>query len=148
MKLLLNFDKIQPMSINKAYYKTRKVLTQAARDYRKSIWEQMEPHRQEIDEFKSNFDKFKHSLSLKVYVGVPSSRFYTQQGYISLHSSDIDNIAKLLIDNTVDPKFRAEKYAAPTLDIDDKFITALFLSKYASPEEHWHIEMEFEIIDL
>lgn len=148
MKLQLNFNKIQPMSINKAYYKTRKVLTQAARDYRKALWAQMEPKRDEIDAFKLKFNKMKHSLSLKVYVGVPSSRFYTKQGYISLHSSDIDNLAKLLIDNTVDSKFRAEKYGAATLDLDDKFITSLHLNKYPSPEEHWHIEMVFEIIDL
>lgn len=148
MRLELQFNKITPMSINKAYYQHRKVLTAAARDYRKALWEQLEPHSKKIKAFEKAFDKLKHSLHLDLTISVPSERFKTKQGYIGRHSIDIDNCIKLLNDFVLNKRFQAEKYGASTVGIDDQFITKIVAEKRDAHSDNWNINFNLHIVEL
>lgn len=141
-----NFRHIKPITVNHAYYLrgNKKILNATARKYREQLWLQMEGQRKEILNFTSKFDKSKHCLNASIEVLVPEKFFFTKEGHISARSIDIDNIQKLLIDFTTNKKFQNSKFNAPTLGIDDKFITYLETTKVPG-FENWTINLTFEI---
>ena len=147
MKIVYHFNGIKPISINKAYYKHRKVLTAESRAYRQSLWDQMEELSSETLKFTRKFAVLKHSLEVNIKITVPKERFYTKAGYIGRHSIDIDNVQKLLIDFTMNKRFQAEKYGAKTLGIDDQYISKIVAEKVCGDTD-WCIEISYKIKKL
>ena len=152
-KVTLIINGLKPISLNRLHYRNRK-LTQEAREYRGSFLSQLQGYSEELKALSKGFEPTKHSLALSITFKMPQSEFYTNKGYISARSQDLDNLLKLNIDCLCnaeynDPKWLAKKQRTvrekkfykhlntiQNLDIDDKFIVSLMAIK--EPHEGPH----------
>ena len=154
--LTLELYDITVCTANKARYRDGSRTT-AARKYMNDIHREMVyNHTSDILAFKRKWEVIKDidkELSLDITILVPQGRMRTKQGVISRKSIDIDNYIKMLIDAAMDSKYHMrtlDKSAREiiTLEIDDKFITSLNITKQENPEpdELWAIKLEFSFI--
>lgn len=144
---------LRPISLNRLHYRNRK-LTQEARIYRAKFLSQIQAHYTELKALSKKFEPTEHSLALSFCFKIPQSEFYTNKGYISARSQDLDNLLKLNIDCLCnaeynDPKWLTKKKrtikekalysdieSIQNLDIDDKFVTRLITEKIPTESHH------------
>ena len=145
-KVTLQICGLRPISLNRLHYRNRK-LTQEAREYRGSFLSQLQAYSDELKALSKTFQPTKHSLALSCHFKMPQSEYFTNKGYISARSQDLDNLLKLNIDCLCnaeynDPKWLSKKQRSPrekkfynnlkviqNLDIDDKFISQIMAEK-------------------
>lgn len=145
----------EPFSINKAYYlksfngkSASKVRTRECREWGDRILIQLQKLGDKLDEFNDYFDEKKHALSIKLKFLIPFNKFYTKAGHISIGSSDITNVEKLLVDLLFDERFNGrglDGYLLKNFNINDKFIVAMESSKIPSKRDY-KIKIVVEII--
>ena len=151
----------RPMSINRAYYRNRK-LTEEARKVRASILCQIQPQLKQLHDIKSQFDPLKHYLAFSYKLYYPMDIYYTKKGQVSARSQDIDNCLKLLTDcicndkyNTKWLKLRTPRYKAlyksvsalDNLGIDDRYIVDLSAVKLPTKGDY-RVEVEISLKSL
>ena len=135
-----------PYSVNKAYYKNRQ-LTRECRQWRENFLLQLQdPEIQKsMAKIKDKFDAKKHSLSVCYHFFYPKSTLLTKSGVISKRSMDLTNIEKLVQDNIFEERYNGRVIHDTTisnLNIDDKFITALYSTKNIGDSHYILIEVE------
>lgn len=144
MSITLTFQ-IPPFSINKANYRNGN-RTQDYRKWCKALHtELLKPENQtKLRKLENEFDKHKHCLHYNIIHYIPSSIYYTKQGYKSRKAKDISNIEKPLIDAISSSKY-IKKHNIPILDIDDQFISSMS-SKMIAHDLDFRIVVEISII--
>lgn len=142
--LLLEFN-LPPFSINSYYYRTRQ-RTKEARLWANDIFRTLANYKEDILEFRSNFDVTQHSLGLELVFTYPQNIFYTKQNTISSKTMDITNVEKPILDLLTHPRYneRPLPEGCLNLNIDDKFITEMHSTKQAGKE--YSIKAIFYII--
>jgi len=146
---------VKPCSINKAYYKTKKVLTIDGRRYRKRLLCTISKSKEIVEELmrlRLAFDDTKHALRIYIIYYIPRHEYYTQEGKISMRSGDVDNYAKLTTDFLCNSKYIGHKFPEidtdiQNLGIDDRYIVDYDSSKRPSHNRQHHIDFHIEIID-
>ena len=151
----------RPISINRAYYRNRK-LTEEARRIRASILCQLQSQLNKLHDIKSQFDPKKHYLTISYTLYYPIDQFFTKSRQISNRSQDVDNCLKLITDcicstkyNTDWLKSRTKRYkhlysSITTLDnlaIDDRFIADLSALKRPTKGDY-RVEVEIGLKPL
>lgn len=148
---------VKPISINIAYYKTRKVLSLEGRRFRKRLLLSINHNKEIIKslrDIRDTFDKHKHYLDFDITILIPKDKFYTNKGYISRQSGDLDNFLKLLTDFICNEKnaglaFSGGKHPEITnLSLDDQFICDYMARKRPSFNNSYHIDISIQIRDL
>lgn len=142
--LILKFN-APPFSINSAYYKNGN-RTKKCRAWGDSLLEQIDNFSQEIEEFRSQFDKLKHSLNTEIIFLYPYSILFTKQDYISRRSMDLSNIEKLLVDLIFDNRFFER--GTNNLNLDDTLVTSQLSKKRLSKDDLHQIIVTITISDL
>jgi Holliday junction resolvase RusA-like endonuclease len=163
-KVTLVIKGLRPISLNRLHYRNRK-LTQEAREYRGSFLSQLQAYSDELKALSKTFQPTKHSIALSCHFKMPQSEYFTNKGYISARSQDLDNLLKLNIDCLCnaeynDPKWLKKKQRSPrekkfysdlkaiqNLDIDDKFISEIHTGKSPTDGPH-EILISISIVDL
>ena len=147
----LNFNiKAPPFSINKAYYKRSMTRTQECRKWGDSVLIQLQDPLL-LDQFtqvREAFNPKKHTISVELQFNIPQCKFYTKKGEVSIHSQDLSNVEKLLIDLIFDSRFndrQIKDISISNLNINDKFITELISRKVPVDAEH-SIDIQIKII--
>lgn len=128
-----------PFSINSAYYlksfggrSTKKIRTQECRDWADKIFVQMYKIKDQISAFSNQFNPDNNAISISLIFYIPTEKFYTKQGNISLKSNDLTNVEKLLVDVLFDKRFHGRYLGDITIvnfNIDDKLIVDLKSAK-------------------
>lgn len=148
---------VKPISVNKAYYKTKKVLTLEGRRFRKRLLLSI-AHSEEIKAglaaLSSQFDKEKHYLAFDVTFLIPKGLFYTKNNYISRMSGDLDNQLKLLTDFLCNEKNANRRFSGGkhpkivNLGIDDQFIADYTARKRESHNPDYHLDISISLVPL
>ena len=153
---MLQLYDIPICSANQARYRNGN-RTKKARLYSDSIHREMLSFSAEIAEFKRVWRDKEDSLKelvLDITILVPQGRMRTKEGVISRRGVDLDNTLKLLIDALMDSRFRGRelkgsKDTVVTLDMDDKFITNLNVTKQENPNPEsklWDIGIIMRVV--
>jgi len=138
----------KPVSINKAHYRN-KTLTVLARQYREIVWKELTLMKNEVQQFRNNFNKEKHGLEVSVTVFTPVKKYYLQGNKnlgVSSMKFDLGNLLKLLDDFVLNERY-AEK-GAPVVGIDDRWILQ-YKDLRAVPHnsDQWVVEYSLTIIN-
>jgi hypothetical protein len=136
----------EPFSINKAYYlksysgkSATKIRTKECREWGDRVIDQLQKYKKEMELFRDGFNEKQHALHIELDFCIPVSKFYTKTGHISIASSDITNIEKLLVDLLFDERFNGRSLNSQiveNININDKFITKMVSSKSPSNREY------------
>ena len=149
---------VKPCSINKGYYKTRKVLTVDGRRYRKRLLCTINDNQLIIDQINkltSKFDPEKHALKVQYYFYMPKKVIYLKgKGAMSRLGGDVDNLIKLTTDFLFNPKYMGHVFPnvdKPTqivnFNIDDQFIADIRAYKLPSVHEYHSIGVKAHIVN-
>ena len=155
-KIIINLENLDVCTINASKFRNGGA-TLKARTYTYQIYHQLLAYKDQMDKFRSTFNalpKRKKKLHLKVKILVPFHKYFTKDGDINIHSIDLDNYLKLLIDSVMDNRHHGEyhkgaKINVEKLDVNDKYIVKLMASKDANPnpsEEKWTIQFHLKIV--
>jgi hypothetical protein len=146
----------EPYSLNKAYYlksfnnkSATKIRTKECREWGDRVMAQLQPLMETTKLFKSAFDEKVHALKIELAFYIPSSKFYTKAGHISIAASDITNIEKLLVDLLFDERFNGRYIDGSefsNFNINDKFIVEMRSRKIPSKRDY-KIKIIVEIIE-
>lgn len=134
-KLTLKFN-APPCSINNSHYKNGN-RTVKCRAWFDLILEQIEQYRDQIETFRSGFDKLNQSLNTEIIFLYPSSILLTRKGYVSRRSMDLSNIEKHIIDAIFDKKYFER--GTNNLNLDDTLVTSQLSKKRISPTDSYQI---------
>lgn len=105
-------------SVNAAYYASRKIKTQACRDWEQVMLHQLDDIKDLVD-LADTYRETGGSFFIEIVHEYPHHIFFNKQGTISSKTFDCSNVEKLLIDLIF----------GRTLGIDDKNITELVSKK-------------------
>lgn len=155
----INFtiSNVKPCSINKAYFKHRKVLTVDGRRYRKRLLLSIAENKelvQALRKFSGSFDPKRHVLTLHTTYYIPQDLCLTKAGYLSRRGGDTDNYSKLTTDFLFSPKYAGYKFPGfedvdvTNVCIDDQFIIDNNSSKRVSPDGSFHIGVSVKMHDI
>jgi len=146
----------EPFSLNKAYYlksfngkSATKIRTKECREWGDRVLAQLLPFADEISKFTKLFDKLNHALKIDLNFYTPAAKFYTKAGHISIASSDVTNIEKLLVDLLFDERFNGRELNGElikNININDTFIVEMRSRKTPSKRDY-KIKIIVEIID-
>ncbi len=148
---------VKPCSINKAYFKTRRVMTVDGRRYRKRLLTTIAKDNtlcEAIQAFSRPFDPTRHVVTLETIYHVPQTLCITKKGYLSRKGGDVDNYSKLTTDFLFSPKYTGhiftgyEELNIINLNIDDQFIVDHNNAKRVSKDDKWHVEVIVNMYDL
>lgn len=157
----LVFTGVRPVSVNKMYYRNRK-LTEEARKARAIILVQLQSQLDKLQDIKSQFNPRKHYLAFSYTFYYPEDIFWTKTGQVSNRSQDLDNCLKLITDCLCNTKYdtswlldRKPRYkplykslkSLSNLGIDDRFICDLESVK-KRPNKTYLIEVDIELKEL
>ena len=135
MKQIIWLD-MQASSINSAYYSDKRLGYNAkTKDWIAEVCRQLSlgKNQKSIDSLKSFFNPEKHCFHVSVEYG--SKKFFNKAGTISSQDYDVGNITKTLLDIVYTPAFNGSgTHKCQNLNIDDKYITALYTKKVPSAE--------------
>lgn len=127
---------IKAMSINSFYYGNKNHgKTAEAREWTEIVCQELskKENKEKLKLLREHFDHNKHVYKLILQFKTP--KFRTKDGKISVQSLDLSNIEKHLIDILFIPKFYGSgHYECENLNIDDKYIVALYSSKEHSSD--------------
>ena len=146
----------EPFSLNKAYYlksfggkSATKIRTKECREWGDRVLSQLQKLDEKLDELNTFFDEKQHALKISLQFLIPSSKFYTKAGHISIGSSDITNVEKMLVDLLFDERFNGRGLDGKILknfNINDKFIVEMRSRKPPSKRDY-KIKIIVEIIE-
>lgn len=105
-------------SVNAAYYATRKIKTQACREWEVDKLHQLDDIKDLVD-LKQTWEERGGYFSIEIVHEYPHHVFFNKQGLVSSKTFDCSNVEKLLIDLIF----------GRTLGIDDKNIVKLVSEK-------------------
>lgn len=150
MEIKLVYENCKPLSVNHAYFNVKRgkrilrILNDDAKILRDKIHERLRNKqvRKQLKLMRDSFIREKHKLEIEIVHKVPVDKFYTKEGYISRHSGDIDNILKLLIDFTLNPKY------PDALGIDDTFVSKILVEKIPTENISNSIEISIKLLNI
>jgi hypothetical protein len=143
---------IKPFSINKAYYRDRRIKTRDFVDWELCVIQQL--NRPEVQaQFKllrEAYDPKLHGFSASLRYYFPIDLLLNKQGLISSRAEDLSNVEKALLDLLFLPKIhvQAPPYGAQNVNCDDKAVLALHSYKLPSPDTAHHIGVTIRLVKL
>lgn len=156
-KIYFRVSNVKPCSINKAYFKTRRVMTVDGRRYRKRLlctMSKIEGLKEVVRSFSKSFDPVRHVITLETTYHIPQQLCITKKGYLSRKGGDVDNYSKLTTDFLTTSKYNGYVFTGYedldifNIDIDDQFIVDHNNSKRVSVDGLWHIDVVVKMYDI
>lgn len=124
---------VRSFSINSMYYATKKIKTQAAREWECTVLHELSKPSilAQLDFMRSRFDKKIHGYEVSIVAYYPETELYTKTGELSSKVHDLSNIEKPLIDLIFLPKYFTQEYpyGCKNLNCDDRYIKRLHSEK-------------------
>lgn len=147
----------EPFSLNKAYYlksfgnkSATKIRTKECREWGDRVLFQLQHMAGLMQQFREAFDEKLHAISIELHFFIPTAKFYTKAGHISIGSSDITNIEKMLVDLIFDARFHGRHQDGKIIEninVNDKFIVRMVSSKNPSKGKDYFINVVINRID-
>lgn len=147
----------EPFSLNKAYYlksfngkSATKIRTKECREWGDRVLFQLKSLSDSMKEFREAFDEKLHAITIELHFYIPAAKFYTKAGHISIGSSDVTNIEKMLVDLIFDARFNGRSQDGVSIEnvnVNDKFIVRMISSKNPSKGKDYFINVVINRVD-
>lgn len=149
----IKFDlNVEPFSVNRTYYRDRRVKTQDFRDWELQVIQALnraEPQAQ-LAKLRSAFDAKKHGFVVKFDFYFPKSVLYNKQGLISSRAEDLSNVEKPLLDLVFLPKYHVQAFpwGCHNVNADDKSVLRLVSSKLVALDGKFRTTVSIKLVNL
>lgn len=148
---------VKPCSINKGYYKTKKVLTIDGRRYRKRLLVTMNQSpeiKKQLEAFRDTFDPETHGIQVQYYFLIPPKKMYLLgKNALSMAGGDVDNYMKLTTDFLFNPKYMGHAFdrseylgRIENFGIDDRFIVEARAFKMPNDRPYYSVGVKLKIV--
>lgn len=151
MRIKFQLD-LKPFSINKAYYRDRRIKTRDFVDWEMCVIQQLNrPEIQtELEKLRAAYQPNVHGFSVSLRYYFPHDLLLNKQGLISSRAEDLSNVEKALLDLLFLPKIHVQSppYGAPNVNCDDKSVLELHSYKLPSADGSHHIVVSIRLVNF